>query len=72
MISDKYSYNEIVFELKEEFEDIPLYAFYHINENSVLPFVGISKEFDKVIVYLDSDEETERAKTILEKEILIF
>ena len=72
LVSDNLNYNEIVFELKENFEDVPLYNFNFLQTNNLITIKGYSAFYDKVIVYMDSKEETETAKMVLEKEIIVF
>ena len=72
LVSDNLNYNEIIFELKESFEDVPLYNFNFVQTNNLITVKGHSKLYDKVIVYMSSEEETETAKTVLEKEIIVF
>ena len=53
-VSDNISYNVCVYELKEIYEDVPLYGFAF--SDNVEDSLDLFSNFDEVVIYLSSDK----------------
>ena len=71
-VSDMFEYDEIIVMLKENFEDIELYGLTYLKTNSIIEVKNIENSFDNVVVYLKSENDKTKAKTILGSGSLIF
>lgn len=72
-VSDKFTYNSIVYELKSDFEDIALYGFTFIEyKDNMQEIASYFEKFDVVICYLSKDDDSARLKCINPKNVIVY
>ena len=72
-VSDLFTYNSAIFELKEIFEDVSLYGFSFIGyTGNAFEIKSVSENFDMVIVYISSEEDKKYLQSVCSKNVFIF
>lgn len=72
-VSDFFTYESVMKELRIIFEDVPLYGFSFIAfSDNVSEILGASDKFDNVVVYISSQEDKKYLQSVCSKNVFIF
>lgn len=72
-VSDFFTYESVIEELKDIFEDVPLYGFSFIPySDNVSEVLEVSENFDTVVVYISSQEDKKYLQSVCSKNVFIF